>query len=81
MTLISLPSLCLLVFSLTRRPVCVCVCPAGRIPSRGSAGGPGVSGAAGLHAADRAGEEDDGLLPAGVPGGTHRSGAAGHGSV
>lgn len=40
-----------------------------------------VSGAPGLHAADRAREADHALLPAGVPGGTHRSGATSHGSV
>ncbi len=55
--------------------------PAGSVQECGPAGCSGVSGAAGLHAADGAGEADHGLLPAGVPGGTYRSGAAGHGSV
>lgn len=57
------------------------VCPVSSMPRCGPSRCSGVSGAAGLHAVDGAREADHGLLPPGVPGGTHRSGAAGYGSV
>ena len=55
--------------------------PDGSIQSCGSARCSGVSGAAGLHATDRARKENHGVLLAGVPRLTHRSGATGHGFV